>query len=53
MPAADSLRRPSAVIQSLLQAGASAVRTSTSANPDAASRCRRSWAISRSAGQPE
>src|SRR6202012_4250412 len=45
MPAADSLRRPSAVIQSLLQAGASAVRTSTSAKPDAASLRRRSWAI--------
>ena len=53
MPASRSLRCPSAVIQSLLQAGASAVRTSTSAKPDAASRRRRSWAISRSAGQPE
>src|SRR5690242_21638517 len=42
IPAADSLLRPSAVIQSLLQAGASTVRTSTSAKPDAASLRRRS-----------
>src|SRR2546421_3525342 len=53
MPAADSLRRPSAGVQSLLQAGAGAVRTSTSAEPGAGSRGRRAWGISRNAGQPQ
>src|SRR6185437_12188506 len=52
MPTAASLRRPSGVIQSVLQGGASWVATVTRSNP---ARFRRVWtsaAISRIAGQP-
>ena len=52
MPAAPSFCRPSAVIQSLVQAGLRLVRTSTSSNPAPASRRRSSRRISASAGQP-
>jgi hypothetical protein len=47
------LRRPSALIDSVDHGGLSTVRTSTSANPAAASRAATSRRISASAGQPE
>jgi hypothetical protein len=52
MPAAASLRWPSAVIQSVVQAGASWVSTVTRSNPARLRRARTSAAISRIAGQP-
>ena len=52
MPYSRSLRRPSALIQSVLQGGASTVRTSASGKPPCASARRTSSAITRVAGQP-
>ncbi len=52
IPYSRSLRRPSALIQSVLHGGASTIRTSASAKPPSASARRTSSAITRVAGQP-
>ncbi len=53
MPAAESLRRPSSLIQSLLQVGRSTTRTSTSVKPSVCRANTRSSRIASIAGQPE
>jgi hypothetical protein len=52
IPYASSLRRPSSVIQSVVQAGDSTVRSSTSSHPCRARAARTSASISCMAGQP-
>src|SRR5262245_18836486 len=53
IPASTSLRRPSSVIQSVVQAGESSVRTSTAVAPRVSTASRTSAAIASIAGQPE